>query len=177
VSRESTNPAGKLAWKTIVQLLAKMVTNQAERNWQKVIADDSARSAVTEAGGVINERRRHKRKAKILTRESSKIHMERILVMKKSCAICSLLLSWTIWTRTQTATSDTWAPAPGFPSQEKCQASVKEKLDTWRQFKDATFDSNSVTFTSNNSTMTYLCLPENEDPRKAKPAKPAKPQK
>jgi len=63
------------------------------------------------------------------------------------------------------------------PSQEICEASIKDKLDTWRQFKDAKFDGNSVTFTTNNSTMTYLCLPDNEDPRKGKTAKPAKPQK
>jgi len=60
-------------------------------------------------------------------------------------------------------------------SQEKCQASVKDKLDMWRQFKDAKFDGNSVTFTNNNSSMIYLCLPENEDPRKQ--TKPTKPQK
>ena len=96
--------------------------------------------------------------------------------MKKVCCL-SLLLAWTLWTRTQTPTSDTWGPAPGLASQEKCQASMKDKLDLWRQFKDAKFEGNSVTF-SNNSTMTYLCLPESEDPRKpAKPAKPAKPQK
>lgn len=52
---------------------------------------------------------------------------------------------------------------------------MKEKLDTWRQFKDAKFASNSVTFTGNNSTMSYLCLPDAEDPRK--PKQPAKPQK
>ena len=52
---------------------------------------------------------------------------------------------------------------------------VKEKLDMWRQFKDAKFDGNSVTFTNNNSSMIYLCLPENEDPRKQ--TKPTKPQK
>jgi hypothetical protein len=43
---------------------------------------------------------------------------------------------------------------------------VKEKLDTWRQFKDAKFDGNTVSFTGNNSSMTYLCLPENEEPKK-----------
>jgi hypothetical protein len=87
-------------------------------------------------------------------------------------------LTWTMWIRTQSPTSDTWNAAPGLPTQEKCAASVKEKLDMWRQFKDATFTDNSVTFTGNNTTMSYLCLPENEDPRKApKPPKPAKPQK
>jgi hypothetical protein len=95
----------------------------------------------------------------------------------KKCGFVLVLL-WTLWTRTQTATSDTWAPAPGLPSQEKCQASMKDKLDLWRQFKDAKFEGNSVTFTSNNSTMTYVCLPEADDPRKAPaPEKPRKPQK
>jgi hypothetical protein len=98
--------------------------------------------------------------------------------MKKACCL-SLLLAWTLWTRTTTSTSDTWGPAPGLASQEKCQASMKEKLDMWRQFKDAKFEGNTVTFTSNNSSMTYLCLPEAEDPRRpaAKPVKPVKPQK
>ena len=56
---------------------------------------------------------------------------------------------------------------------------MKDKLDMWRQFKDAKFEGNTVTFTSNNSSMTYLCLPESEDPRRpaAKPVKPVKPQK
>ncbi|HEY7316051.1 MAG TPA: hypothetical protein VIE89_00645 [Candidatus Binatia bacterium] len=84
----------------------------------------------------------------------------------------SILLLWTLWTRTQTATSDNWLPAPGLGSEEKCQASVKDKLDMWRQFKDAKFEGNSVTFTGNNSSMTYLCLPENEDPRKPPPRAP-----
>ncbi|HEY7221259.1 MAG TPA: hypothetical protein VH985_23000 [Candidatus Binatia bacterium] len=95
--------------------------------------------------------------------------------MKKACCV-SLLLAWTLWTRTQTPTSDTWAPAPGFGTQDKCQASLKDKLDLWRQFKDAVFEGNSVTFTSNNSSMTYVCLPDAEDPRKPA-AKPPKPQK
>jgi hypothetical protein len=50
---------------------------------------------------------------------------------------------------------------------------MKDKLDMWRQFKDAKFSGNSVSFTDNKSSMTYLCLPENEDPRKT-PPKPAK---
>ena len=95
----------------------------------------------------------------------------------KKCGFVLVLL-WTLWTRTQTVTSDTWAPAPGLPSQEKCQASMKDKLDLWRQFKDAKFEGNSVRFTNNNSTMTYVCLPEADDPRKAPPPeKPRKPQK
>lgn len=94
--------------------------------------------------------------------------------MKKCGLLCALM--WTLWIRTQSPTSDTWNAAPGMPTQQRCAASMKEKLDLWRQFKDATFTGNSVTFTSNNSTMTYYCLPENEDPRKA-PPKAAKPQK
>ena len=43
---------------------------------------------------------------------------------------------------------------------------MKEKLDVWRTFKDAKFTKNSVTFTGNKSTMTYLCLPDSEDPRR-----------
>ena len=86
------------------------------------------------------------------------------------------VLAWTLWIRTHTPAADSWNATPGLPSQEKCAASIKEKLDTWRQFKDAKFAENSVTFTGNNSTMTYLCLPDNEDPRKA-PGKPVKPQK
>lgn len=85
--------------------------------------------------------------------------------MKKVCTVCLLLL-WTLWTRTQTATSDSWVSQRGLASQQKCEASVKEKLDTWRQFKDAKFDGNTVSFTGNNSSMTYLCLPENEEPKK-----------
>jgi hypothetical protein len=95
--------------------------------------------------------------------------------MKRACCL-GLLLAWTLWTRTQTPTSESWLPAPGLPSREKCQASIKEKLDVWRQFKDAKFSGNSVTFTGNNSTMTYLCLPDSEDPRKTPPAaRPTKP--
>jgi len=55
---------------------------------------------------------------------------------------------------------------------------MKEKLDTWKQFKDAKFGADSVTFTSNNTSMSYICLPDAEDPRKAPaPEKPRKPQK
>jgi hypothetical protein len=93
----------------------------------------------------------------------------------KKCGLV-FALTWTMWIRTQSPTSDTWNAAPGLPTQEKCAASVKEKLDMWRQFKDAKFTGNSVIFTGNDTMMTYTCLPENEDPRKA-PPKPAKPQK
>ena len=94
--------------------------------------------------------------------------------MKKACYL-TLLLAWTLWTRTTSPTSDTWSAAPGFSNQEKCQTSMKDKLDLWKQFKDSKFEKNTVTFTTNNSSMTYVCLPESEDPRKT--AKPPKPQK
>jgi hypothetical protein len=87
-----------------------------------------------------------------------------------------LVIAWTLWIRTQSPTSDSWNAAPGLPSQQRCAASIKEKLDIWKQFKDATFTANSVTFSTNNTTMSYYCLPENEDPRKSA-GKPAKPQK
>lgn len=95
--------------------------------------------------------------------------------MKQACYL-TLVFAWTLWTRTISQTSDTWSAAPGLPSQDKCLASAKDKLDMWRQFKDAKFEKNTVIFTSNNSSMSYVCLPENEDPRK--PAKaPPKPVK
>lgn len=43
---------------------------------------------------------------------------------------------------------------------------MKEKLDLWRQFKDAKFTGNAVTFTETNTTMTYYCLIDAEDPRR-----------
>lgn len=90
--------------------------------------------------------------------------------MKKACCL-SLLLAWTLWTRTQTPTSDSWIAAPGLASQVKCEASMKDKLEVWKQFKDSKFSKNSVTFTNNNTSMTYVCLPDDEDPRKAKSVK------
>ena len=76
----------------------------------------------------------------------------------------------------QSPTSDNWIAAPGLGSQAKCEASIKEKLDLWKQFKDSKFEKNTVVFTNNNSSMTYVCLPEAEDPRN-KPAKAPKPAK
>lgn len=87
--------------------------------------------------------------------------------MKKFGAL--LALAWTLWIRTQSPTANTWNAAPGFPSEQRCAASMKEKLDLWRQFKDATFAGNSVTFTSNKATMSYYCLQDHEDPRKLPP--------
>ena len=94
--------------------------------------------------------------------------------MKKACYL-TMMLAWVLWTKTTSPISDTWSAVPGFNTQEKCQTSMKDKLDMWKQFKDSKFEKNTVTFTSNNSSMTYVCLPESEDPRK--PAKTPKPQK
>jgi hypothetical protein len=47
---------------------------------------------------------------------------------------------------------------------------MKEKLNVWRQFKDAKFTGNAVTFTENRTTVSYYCLPDTEDPRR-KPTK------
>jgi hypothetical protein len=85
--------------------------------------------------------------------------------MKRYCCL-GLLLAWTLWIRTQGPTADSWSPAPGFATQERCLASMKEKLDLWRQFKDAKFTANAVTFTETNTTMTYYCLIDTEDPRR-----------
>lgn len=87
--------------------------------------------------------------------------------MGKTCCLL-LLLMWVLWTRSSGPAPDSWTAASGFANEEKCLASVKEKLEVWGQFKDALFTKNSVTFTGNNSTLTYLCLPDNEDPRKRK---------
>jgi hypothetical protein len=90
--------------------------------------------------------------------------------MKKSCYL-AVLLAWVLWTRTQGPTADSWTGASGFQNQEKCLANMKEKLDIWRQFRDAKFAGNAVTFTENKTTVTYYCLPESEDPRRKPPAK------
>ena len=37
-------------------------------------------------------------------------------------------------------------------------ANMKEKLDLYRQFKDAKFAGNAVTFTENKMTMSFYCL-------------------
>jgi hypothetical protein len=90
--------------------------------------------------------------------------------MKKSCSL-ALLLAWVLWARTQGPTVDSWTGTSGFQNQEKCMANMNEKLDIWRQFRDAKFAGNSVTFTENKTTITYYCLPDSEDPRRTPPAK------
>ena len=90
--------------------------------------------------------------------------------MRKS-SYWALLLAWVLWTRTQGPTADSWVAASGFLNQDKCLASMREKLDLWRQFKDAKFTPNAVTFTDTKTSMTYYCLPDTEDPRR-KPKRP-----
>jgi hypothetical protein len=80
-----------------------------------------------------------------------------------------VLLGWVLWIRTQGPTVDDWTGTGGFGNEQQCLTNVKEKMDTWKQFKDAKFVKNTVTFTGNNTTMTYQCLPDSEDPRKAPP--------
>jgi hypothetical protein len=85
--------------------------------------------------------------------------------VKRLCCL-SLLLAWTLWIRTQGAAPESWTATTGFQNQQRCQNNMREKLDVWRQFKDAKFGRNSVTFTENKTTVTYYCLPDTEDPRR-----------
>ncbi len=84
--------------------------------------------------------------------------------MKTSCAIV-LVLAWILWIRTQGPGVNSWAALTGFANQKQCLANMREKLDVWRAFEDARFTANAVTFTDTNTTMSYLCLPDTEDPR------------
>lgn len=79
-----------------------------------------------------------------------------------------ILLAWVLWIRTQGPAVNDWTGVSGFATEQQCLANLKEKLDTWKQFKDAKFAKNIVTFTGNNTTMTYQCLHDSEDPRTAK---------
>jgi hypothetical protein len=81
-----------------------------------------------------------------------------------------------LWIRTQSPTADSWNALPGFKSREHCAANLKEKLALWLQFKDVVISDNKVTFPRNNSSMTYICMPDDDDPRrKAKPVAPKQP--
>lgn len=87
-----------------------------------------------------------------------------------------VLIAWVLWIRTQSPTSDSWNALPGFDNRETCAANAKEKLAVWRQFKDAVISDNTVTFTENNTTMTYICLSDDDDPRRQqKPLAPEQP--
>ena len=95
--------------------------------------------------------------------------------MKKYC-YWVVLIAWVLWIRTQSPTSDSWNALPGFGSREQCAANIKEKLAVWRQFKDAEISDNTVTFTDNSTTMIYICLNADEDPRRQqRPLAPKQP--
>jgi hypothetical protein len=95
--------------------------------------------------------------------------------MKKYCYL-AVLIAWVLWIRTQGPKADSWNALPGFKGREQCAANMKEKLAVWRQFKDAVIGDNTVTFTQSNTTMTYICLSDDDDPRrKAKPVAPKQP--
>jgi hypothetical protein len=76
-----------------------------------------------------------------------------------------LALAWVLWIRTQGPALDDWAGISGFGTESQCLANMKEKMETWRQFKDARFGKSSVFFSSNNTSMSYSCLPDTQDPR------------
>ena len=95
--------------------------------------------------------------------------------MKKFCYLAAII-AWVLWIRTQSPKADSWNALPGFESRELCAVNAKEKLAVWRQFKDAVISDDSVTFTDNNTTMIYICLSDDEDPRrKPKPLTPNQP--
>ncbi|MBM4263473.1 MAG: hypothetical protein FJ145_18840 [Deltaproteobacteria bacterium] len=88
----------------------------------------------------------------------------------------SILIAWILWIHTQAPKTDSWTQISGFVGEKQCIENLDEKLGTWKAFKDARFNGNSVTFAGSKTTVTYLCLPENEAPRKAEARKrpPAK---
>ena len=95
--------------------------------------------------------------------------------MKTFCYLAAMI-AWVLWIRTQSPKADSWNALPGFQSREMCAANITEKLAAWRAFKDAVIGENTVTFTDNNTTMTYICLSDDEDPRrKPKPLAPKQP--
>ena len=95
--------------------------------------------------------------------------------MKKLCYL-AMMISWVLWIRTQSPTTDSWNALPGFKNREQCAVNAKEKLAVWWQFKDAVISDNTVTFTDNNTTMTYICLSADDDPRrKPTPTAPKRP--
>ena len=77
-----------------------------------------------------------------------------------------IVLAWVLWIRTQGPAVNDWTGVGGFATERQCLANLKEKLDTWKHFQDAKFGKNMVTFTGNNTTMTYYCLTDSEDPRR-----------
>jgi len=68
----------------------------------------------------------------------------------KKAGYLALLLTWTLWIRTISQTSDTWSAAPGLASSEKCLASVKTNWICGSSLRRQV-RKNTVIFTSNNS--------------------------
>jgi hypothetical protein len=83
-----------------------------------------------------------------------------------------IILAWVMWIHTQQPNQDSWSALTGFASEKHCFDNVKEKLQTWSQFHDAKFNGLSVTFAENKVTLSYLCLSDDQDPRREKPKKP-----
>ena len=95
--------------------------------------------------------------------------------MKKHC-YAAVMIAWVLWIRTQSPKADSWNALPGFRTREQCAANMKDKLAVWRAFKEALVGENTVRFTGSNTTISYICLSEDEDPRrKARPAAPKQP--
>ncbi len=94
--------------------------------------------------------------------------------MKNYC-YWGVLIAWFLWIRTQSPTTDSWNALPGFEAASGATLSLR-RMAVWRRFKDAVISDNTVTFTENNTTMTYICLSDDEDPRRQhKPLAPKQP--
>ena len=95
--------------------------------------------------------------------------------MKKYFYLAAMI-AWVLWIRTQSTKGDSWNALPGFQNREQCAANMKDKLAVWRGFKEAIVGEDTVKFTGSNTTISYICLSEDEDPRrKAKPVAPKQP--
>jgi hypothetical protein len=85
---------------------------------------------------------------------------------KKRRALLLMIPAWVLWIRTNGRSGASWLAQPGFPTEARCLASIKDKMDVWRQFKDAKMTDDTVIFTENNTSMSYYCLPDTQDPRR-----------
>jgi hypothetical protein len=85
---------------------------------------------------------------------------------KKRRALLLIIPAWILWIRTNGPSGTDWVAQPGFPSEARCLASIKEKMDVWRRFEDAKMTDDTVIFTENNTSMSYYCLPDAQDPRR-----------
>jgi hypothetical protein len=86
--------------------------------------------------------------------------------MKQRRASMLIILAWVLWIRTNGLSGSSWLAQPGFRSEQQCLASIKEKMDVWRQFKDARMTNDTVIFMGNNTSMSYYCLTDTQDPRR-----------